>query len=485
MTNRVTLVRTQVAIGANPAEGSQLSAARTQVLTRARMGTPKRASVCTNVVFFPAVPSGGVGENSVHGYAAVATTNQHWNSYRVSGTSITVNAVEQFEYPPVLFENTTLPAGYSANGNFAALCAQIETAYPQDRVVYSFADNTGTTWTYTTIGPGNVLGSGVILGTTLRGLAWVTALTGEVYDYVPGAAFAGSQNNQTIWADPPPDGVQMALRGFRLQRRMNEDQSSSPTSDTTRINTISLTAPGGTVMRAVRGPGTPMVIRPGRGLYRVVKWNKGFVVRRASPGETLVPEFPGRTTDRYNEFVGRVFDGIDAFVAELLGRSYFVPGTPVDTRGWDLRYPTTVLGVPAGPYVYKGWCSLLSGPFVGDAQWNSPANRDVFDSGHYIATPRGNPIGADEQAPEVRFRRLKTVRVWPLIGAPTPAGRAFGLGTSTVTATGVFERCETFTWYPEGLPQPITRDVIFPEFWLEKLDSPSTNFLSTDPLVDP
>lgn len=486
MTNRVTLVRTQVAYGVNAAEGAQITTARTQVLSRARVGTPKKASISTNVVFFNTVPSGGSGENSIHGFVAVATANQRWNSYRVSIVGSTPNDVYTHEYPPVLAETTAFPVGYSAGANFTSLTAQIAAANPSGRRVDQFTNMSGTTYTYDTIGAGPILGLGGVVGTTAAGMAWITMGNVSDFDYVPTATAPHStmaSNNSALWADPPPDGFPMVLRGFRLQRRMNEDISAVPADDSTRTITQSYTDTSGTVIRAKRGPGCPLVIRPGRGLYRVVKWNKGFVVRTDSGSPDLTPEFPGRTTDRFDEFVGRIFDGLDEFVRELLGRSYFVPGTVVDERDWGLRYPTSVLAVPAGPYIYKGWCSILEGPFVGELGWDNFQNRDVFDDGHYIATPRGNPVGAEQQLPVVRYRRLKTIRVWPVIAAPTPGGRSFGIGTSTTDASR--ERVEEMLWYPEGLPQPILKPVVMPEFWLEKLDSPSSNFLSTDPLVDP
>jgi len=495
MTQRITAIRTQVLREVPPPEGIDVTALRTQVLRSATGATSKKGSVVANVVYSPAPVDPATGENSVHGFVAVATAIQGWTAYEAYGDTYNGSTRDGSGVLSGFLGSTPFPVGYSANADPVLLHEQFARLFPDGGVMAQVDTGSGATgrrYTYTYHPPGNTFNNGTVIGTTPRGLDFtniVESLTiSNAVDFTTGANAPDPINFDPVfatWVDPPPDGFPMTLRGWRLERKLIEvrrrlDTLAIVQQQTTRRNQWGFIRAGETdITPVVLPPCLPVVIRPGRGLYRVVRWNPGYANYDAFP--RLYP-FPGKTSARLKEFEGRVYNGIEEFIRELQRIPYFVKGTEVDVRGFNLDYASDLVARGDGPLYYSGWATFLDGGLGGG--WDAVAQLDVFDDGRYLLDHTEGGITSFVDIPN-RYRRLKTIRIWPSISK----GRATLQGTffkaRVYPPNGV--RLDSFRWQPEAasdFPMGIATEVTMPEFWLEKLDSPSTNFDSTDPLVD-
>lgn len=433
----------------------QVTAIRGLVLRTNRRGDVARPGVSTFLTFNDENLGGGTGEFHVDGFVGIATKDP--------------TATNRADVPTPIFPDDSaikLPAGYSAGALTASLLEQINRALPpagsfiQSNVFNSFG---------TIISNLDVVG-----GPTVRFPMGLVAVGSP--GYIPHAGFfneVGWVGNLSYpqpvsgqalsipaggigkWYDPPPGGYPGTCYGFTVARPITNTQSINGGPPSVRTERTSTTISFSDTLGL--GPRVSLAIRPGLGPVRVVKWIEGFTT--ASTG---IPPFPGVSAD-FSFLEGQTFASMDALVEFLLSQAAFVPNSPVDTLGQNLRFTLGSFSNTPG-LVYKPWVTLLGATANTPKVAGSLVSRDIFATGSY-------PTGVGSA---VRFRRLKTIRLHPGIVIPGPVvGNSipYGDGNETYSASAV---SNTFRWSPPG--GNVTATFQLPCLYVEKLDSPSTHF---------
>lgn len=477
-------------------------------------------STVTATVVVTDAETAGFGEFSVYGYLAVATNDTAY--------SHEPNKRNDTDFVGAAFPTSIFPVGYSATGSARRLVQDFIAATPDggapkysyyiDDIVSTGGVGCGSPITYR----GNT--REVRYGTDVNNIAVTapdaTPYTLKTQPFSPEIAYTvqfpvGSSTNFTraglaaasdysvalgiagsarylsmMWWNRPPDGFPGVFPAGLLMRQLVstvivQDLTVPPFSPGyTAVFTGSylwrdLYNSSGNYQYAVKESGyqcqaLPLVLRPGRGTYRAIRWYPDW--RAETP---LLPEVPLKRTTRPATMEGVTYETPEALITELEALYGVSPGSVADVRGWSIGKP-----FPNGPVIYRGFgFQTVAGPLQ--------THNDIRDDGRYLSSWAWNQE-TGEFTPVWRYRRHKTVRLSPVLTetltipggtvaamppcAPLDAYLGSPVFTTNLTSSpGVDGVSANLKWTAE-VGQPVTSVVHYPHLYAEKLDSPSTKY---------